>query len=157
MRLQRKGEIFWLLTARPPSCLSNLLIALKLCSEDCGNCQTLVLKDLPCGHQENAPCYMVVESVHCESPCQKILPCGHSCKNKCSLGCTTDCKVEVDKILKCGHIVQGPCFKKPEHIFCSHLVFKQWPNCDHEVEVHCSKDPFTTPCPVPCEKVKIHL
>jgi len=117
----------------------------KLCSENCGNCTTMVEKSHPvCGHLQSTYCHVNPRSCKCQHPCEKF--CGtnpsspHRCQKLCYLPCG-NCPVLVLKVLpRCGHQDLVQCYRDPALHACSHPCEKKL-FCDH---------PCTNKCGVPC-------
>lgn len=83
----------------------------KTCSDDCGLCEVLVDRDLPCGHKKKLACNIDPLQYKCQEPCQKQRRCGHKCELKCSEYCEkNNCKEKVEKKLQCGHIETKECY-----------------------------------------------
>jgi len=39
---------------------------MKKCYMECGDCTTLLIKELPCGHQSELPCHVDIHNFPCE-------------------------------------------------------------------------------------------
>ena len=102
----------------------------KLCFEECGGCEKLVVKKLPCGHiKKNCKCSD--ENIKCDEKCEKKLKCGHLCKLKCYENCDSiPCNEKVEKILPCGHKNIVECGKKLYELICNEKCGKQL-ECGH--------------------------
>ena len=80
-----------------PNCKLKEHICKKRCYEDCGRCEAIVSKKLPCGHiKEKCKCYEDEKYIKCVEKCNKILKCGH----KCSLNVKIVILINVKKRLK---------------------------------------------------------
>lgn len=125
-----------------------------------GGCSQACLWRLAdCGHMCLARCHS--ESMHrifsCPQPCQRLHePCGHGCqKPTCGEDCGK-CLVVLNGVeLPCGHFkdkVACHSAQVPELIRCQVVVEKTVPECNHTVEVACSKSVTSSAyrCPVPC-------
>ena len=71
----------------------------KLCSQECGDCTTIVQKAHPkFGHIQDVYCYLDPVSCKCQYPCEKKCSTSpanpHKCEKLCYLPCG-DCKVQV--------------------------------------------------------------
>lgn len=73
----------------------------------------------------------------------------HACKNLCFQTCSF-CNIKVSKELKCGHTADMPCGLKREEYNCEEIVKAILPECKHEVEKQCYRDPAKFPCTFPC-------
>uniref|UniRef100_A0A914XAK5 UBA domain-containing protein n=1 Tax=Plectus sambesii TaxID=2011161 RepID=A0A914XAK5_9BILA len=111
----------------------------KQCSQDCGDCKIMVIKELYCGHETEAPCHLELSEIACKVPCKNILPCGHKCAARCSQPCTTSCEAIVRRKLSCGHEMDVRCCEDPESVACTTLVSMEWPSCKHRIDVPCDK------------------
>ncbi|XP_039261961.2 NFX1-type zinc finger-containing protein 1-like [Styela clava] len=125
----------------------------KKCFQDCGKCMELILKDLPCGHQTKAQCYLPAERVVCRVKITEKLSCGHEITVDCHLAGTksvADCNEKCSTFLPCGHFCGGTCFKCFQgrlHIPCQQKCSKMlW--CEHKCTSLCS--PSCLPCIFPC-------
>lgn len=92
----------------------------KYCYEECGPCDILLLKDLPCGHQNQVPCHVAPEEFKCPSMVEKTLPCEHKAQMSCFRDpkmflCQTQCDARIEP---CGHSCSLLChaFKDPDHL-----------------------------------------
>ena len=99
----------------------------KVCSESCGNCQSMVEKVIPgCNHKQMVPCYRSPHTFYCQAEVEKQCQNGmHTLKKLC-------------------------CEEWPQ---CSNKVTKQIPNCGHIVELMCFEDPSTILCNKPCDNM----
>uniref|UniRef100_A0A914UKQ1 UBA domain-containing protein n=1 Tax=Plectus sambesii TaxID=2011161 RepID=A0A914UKQ1_9BILA len=111
----------------------------KQCSQDCGDCEIMVTKELHCGHKTEAACHLELDEIVCKVPCKNILACGHMCAARCSQPCTTSCEAIVRRKLSCGHKMDVRCFEDPKSVACTTLVSMEWPNCKHRIDVPCEK------------------
>ena len=132
---------------------------LKRCSDDCGNCETLVEAVLPwCNHKCKIPCYMqqdliFLASVNCTALVEAILP---------TYGETTEisdyyCRVPVTVNLPCGHSKAIECYKTQDKCIvaaekCFVKVSKYFQKCKHVVELPCHNSQLTE-CPAKCDTV----
>ena len=104
----------------------------KLCSEYCGDCETIVHKLHPrCGHLQNTYCYKDPALCECHHPCERRCHTNPANPHRCKKLC----------YLPCGN--------------CKELVVKVLPQCGHEQPVQCYRDPSTHICKCPCER-KLH-
>ena len=110
-----------------------------LCYEKLPNCEQLVSKVLPqCGHEQLIPCHMDPNDRVCEEACERKLHCGHRCTNKCGSQCVTYCYIEVKKIHPvCGHKISVLCGSDVLKAKCSTKV-KKTLSCGHEITTKCS-------------------
>ena len=99
----------------------------KVCSESCGNCQSMVEKVIPgCNHKQMVPCYRSPHTFYCQAEVEKQCQNGmHTLKKLC-------------------------CEEWPQ---CSNKVTKQIPNCGHNDELMCFEDPSTILCNKPCDNI----
>jgi len=74
--------------------------------------------------------------------CERQLACGHqTCKNICSVPCSTECDYVVPITCKRGHISNVKCYQQ-----------RQPPPCEHECpEIRACGHPCKLRCGVPCE------
>ena len=112
----------------------------KLCYEDCGKCQVLVEKKLPCGHiKKKCKCSENEYFIKCNEKCERKLSCGHDCKLKCYENCESiACKVMVEKILPCGHKNKVECGKKSYELICQEICQKDL-ECGHKCKGTCGE------------------
>ncbi|KAK4325721.1 hypothetical protein Pmani_003664 [Petrolisthes manimaculis] len=117
---------------------------MKRCYEDCGKCTVVIEKVLPCQHIKGVKCFIPVENVECEEPCEKNLPCGHQCQKLCYEKCD-DCQVQLKRIIpSCGHEAMMPCSGTPTVEFCDGPCMKKL-SCGHPCKLRC-KDECTDKC-----------
>jgi len=108
----------------------------KLCWQDCGKCEYIVDKTLPCGHvQKNMKCYQKPKK--CEVLVEKILSCGHSQMVKCCES-PKPCREIVTIKLICGHSQKVICRHPTKP--CEELVYKTLP-CGHRQKLKCCEQP----------------
>ncbi|KAJ8401480.1 hypothetical protein AAFF_G00383990 [Aldrovandia affinis] len=106
----------------------------KKCFEECGECKVLLVKKIPmCGHEQEVPCSVSLDSVICRIPCNKTLPCGHMCAQACGESCTHSCLQKVTVDLKCGHQRVMQCHVKQEADKNQEPI-KCWKKCDGELD-----------------------
>ena len=128
-----------------------------------GGCQLACDRRLTdCGHRCQARCHS--ESMHqvfsCPQPCERLHnPCRHSCqKQTCGEDCGP-CFVSIDDVqLPCNHTKDNiPCHLTQElnKIQCTVPVEKHVPQCNHTVEVPCSRDVTLTSfkCSIACNEI----
>ena len=128
-----------------------------------GGCQLACDRRLTdCGHRCQARCHS--ESMHqvfsCPQPCERLhTPCRHNCqKQTCGEDCGP-CLVSIDDVrLPCNHTKDNiPCHLTQElnKIQCTVPVEKHVPQCNHTVEVPCSRDVTLTffNCPIACNEI----
>ncbi|KAJ8042122.1 NFX1-type zinc finger-containing protein 1 [Holothuria leucospilota] len=114
------------------------------CYQPCDTkCKTEVTKQLPCLHNQNAPCFIDPADVKCQSKCERRLKCGHCCREKCSDPCTSLCQELVEKVFQpCGHIEKVPCSKTKCPKKCKAIL-----KCDHVCQGTCGE----------CENGRLHV
>lgn len=125
-----------------------------------GGCQLACDRRLAdCGHRCQARCHS--ESMHqvfsCPQPCERLHnPCHHECqKQTCGEDCGP-CLVSIDDVkLLCDHTKDNvPCYLTQDlsKVRCTVPVQKHVPECNHAVEVPCSRDvtSFHFSCPTAC-------
>ncbi|GBP30880.1 NFX1-type zinc finger-containing protein 1 [Eumeta japonica] len=94
----------------------------KNCSEDCGPCDVMMKKVLPCNHTKVIPCHMEPDdkTVRCLIDLTVTLPaCGHEAKKLCCIKLeSVPCPVKCTERLNCGHTCRRNCHKNddPDHI-----------------------------------------
>ena len=138
---------------------------LKRCSDDCGNCETLVEAVLPwCNHKCKIPCYMqhdliFLASVNCTALVEAILPtCGHTTEILCGKSISDyHCRVPVTVNLPCGHSKAIECYKTQDKRIvvaekCFVKVSKYFQKCKHTIELPCHNSQLTE-CPAKCDTV----
>ena len=113
----------------------------KRCSEECGNCEQKVRKEIPsCGHFQLVPCYQNPTTFSCQLPCErKPFSCEHSCPLLCGKECPGKCEKTIAKELPCGHEIQAQCFKKISELKCLKKIERSL-LCGHRIQEVCSKD-----------------
>eukprot|EP01116_Phalansterium_solitarium_P021910 TRINITY_DN7033_c0_g1_i2.p1 TRINITY_DN7033_c0_g1~~TRINITY_DN7033_c0_g1_i2.p1 ORF type:complete len:1253 (+),score=300.21 TRINITY_DN7033_c0_g1_i2:224-3982(+) len=112
----------------------------KRCYEECGDCQMLLDKKLPCGHTELVPCCVEAEDHTCPRPCTKLLPCGlHKCPRQCGQSCATFCHTVVAKPLPCGHTAKVECSADVAKVKCTVPCLACYPGCGHRCAATCCK------------------
>ena len=93
-----------------------------------GGCNSLCGLRLRCGHACSQLCHVSDhQTFQCHKPCPGRCPQGHACPERCHYS------------RKCP-----PCF---------HLMTKIVPQCSHEQQIPCSKDPEEFSCRMKCEKI----
>ena len=108
----------------------------KLCWQDCGKCEYIVDKTLPCRHvQKNMKCYQKPKK--CEVLVEKLLSCGHSQMVKCCEN-PKPCREIVTIRLICGHSQKVICRHPTKP--CEELVYKTLP-CGHRQKLKCCEQP----------------
>ena len=108
----------------------------KLCWQDCGKCEYIVDKTLPCRHvQKNMKCYQKPKK--CEVLVEKLLSCGHSQMVKCCES-PKPCREIVTIKLICGHSQKVICRHPTKP--CEELVYKTLP-CGHRQKLKCCEQP----------------
>ena len=125
----------------------------ELChyGEKCHPCETLVVKQLPCGHSTKIACHQRFcdpKEIRCLAPCEKIRSvCGHKCKGRCYEECNgVFCNEKVNrKIPECGHIVIVKCSQDLSSVKCRAMVSKT-AKCQHQVSVMCCASPDSVKC-----------
>ena len=129
----------------------------KKCYEDCGDCPTIVKKELSgCGHVVSMPCGKDEYLYHCKEPCSLPLPCGHICQNDCGSSHTQNCKEEISKTFLCGHTADVECGSS-EAAKCKHLCSTIL-NCGHACSGTCSdccNGRFHHPCRKKCGRILV--
>ncbi|XP_053401641.1 NFX1-type zinc finger-containing protein 1-like [Mercenaria mercenaria] len=116
----------------------------KHCYQDCGQCETLVEKEIPmCGHKTLMSCHNDPFKWECKQKCDFELPCKHACNRQCS-ECTKDkhhetsCKFEIVKILECGHEKSMMCHEDPKIVDCEEMC-ESTLDCKHKCSGRCGK------------------
>ncbi|PIK53269.1 hypothetical protein BSL78_09843 [Apostichopus japonicus] len=109
----------------------------KRCWEDCPKlCPTLIVKMLPCSHEQKVQCYQKPHNVVCRSPCERELACGHGCRELCGLKCTVSCPEVVEKVFTpCGHKAKDVTTILFGNEDDPKARFIQLEDCNHIVEV----------------------
>ena len=113
----------------------------KHCSDQCGDCNFLVEKEVPsCKHKMRVSCSLQLTPNMCTAQCERTLDCGHNCPGLCREDCSKlTCKEHVWKNLPCGHEEKLPCpldIKNPVYM-CTKSV--QMPLiCGHVLTVDCA-------------------
>ena len=125
-----------------PNCSLEIHKCSKRCYEDCGRCEAIVSKRLPCGHiHEKCKCYEDVMEIKCTEKCNKILKCGHKCPGYCSEDCNSlSCKEKIKCKLLCGHINEIEChlLKNVNQIICQEKCNQVLP-CGHKCQGTCGE------------------
>jgi tetratricopeptide (TPR) repeat protein len=123
----------------------------KECFKDCGLCETIVSKQLLCGHSVEVPCHQDVTSYQCKQPCGKKLPnCDHKCPNKCHESCASVCLVVVKKKQPCcqqliPHELKTKCGVALSSKPCIDLCKATLPGCPHLCQVFITLTTLLTP------------
>ena len=125
----------------------------ELChyGEKCHPCETLVVKQLPCGHSTKIACHQRFcdpKEIRCLAQCEKIRSvCGHECKGRCYEECNkVQCNEKVNrKISECGHLVIVKCSQDLSSVKCRTMVSKT-AKCQHQVSVMCCASPDSVKC-----------
>lgn len=92
----------------------------KKCCDDCGDCDSIVWKLLPCGHKALIKCSLDINNYRCGIPIKKRMePCSHSLFLQCwmpPIG-RKYCPDQCQSVLKCGHRCPLRCnsIKHPNH------------------------------------------
>ncbi|KAK3907894.1 NFX1-type zinc finger-containing protein 1 [Frankliniella fusca] len=92
----------------------------KLCSEECGGCESIVWKLLPCGHKALIKCSLDTSNYLCGVPVKKRMePCSHSLVLQCWMPPISKkyCPNQCQSLLKCGHKCPRRCnsIRHPNH------------------------------------------
>jgi hypothetical protein len=72
--------------------------------------------------------------------------CDHPCPKVCGDPCPTRCQAilkDTALILPCGHLLSSPrCWQSQDvvSLWCSTVIQRTVPGCNHQVKVHCSED-----------------
>ncbi|KAK7575660.1 hypothetical protein V9T40_011946 [Parthenolecanium corni] len=83
----------------------------KLCKEDCSECDSLVVKLLPCEHFARVPCHISEDQYLCTELVEDVL-------------------------LLCDHVIKRMCHQKPEDVKCTKPCRKRL-NCGHTCTLLC--------------------
>ncbi|XP_059484951.1 NFX1-type zinc finger-containing protein 1-like [Neocloeon triangulifer] len=133
----------------------------KKCYEECGTCQVIVTRKLPCGHEASFPCHADTDGYKCQIKMKKLFSlCGHFNTVKCCQDpLRTPCPEKCDRRLDCGHRCEDNCHVKhdPDHLKyqCSKTCNQVNPNCasgDHRCGKKCHED--CEPCNVMVVKLR---
>ncbi|ODM89378.1 Protein shuttle craft [Orchesella cincta] len=99
-------------------------------------CEKLCSLGHPCGaeHACHEPC------PDCQTQVVKSLPCHPN--HKATLACHDDginykCMEITEKELECGHKSEQECHADPKEIVCNELTLKKYPDCGHERYILC--------------------
>ena len=108
-----------------------------------GGCKLPCLFRLNCGHVCEKACHPVDQEhlkIDCTKSCDQPMLCGndHFCKKKCHHGTNCGpCIVKVTKLVPdCNHEQQVPCSKDPSDFLCSYPI-ERLLHCGHNIEVEC--------------------
>lgn len=126
-----------------------------------GGCNLPCDKRLTCGHSCDKRCHSDVlhSAVKCLEKCVRPLKgCDHPCPKVCGDPCPTKCQVilkDTAVVLTCGHLLSSPrCWQSQDvaSLWCSTIIQRTVPGCNHQVKVHCSEDvtAATYRCQVEC-------
>ena len=125
-----------------PNCSLQIHKCIKRCYEECGRCEALVTKKLPCGHtKEKCKCYEDVFVIKCTEKCNRKLKCGHKCKGYCWEDCDSlPCKEKIRCRLLCGHINEIEChlLKNFNQLICQEKCNQVLP-CGHTCQGTCGE------------------
>ena len=124
-----------------PNCQYKLHHCNKRCYEDCGICEVIIKKKLPCGHEKEAKCYEDINIIKCREKCTKILKCFHKCELTCSEDCySKPCKKIIKVKLDCGHENDIECWQSNDltQVICQEKC-KDILKCGHNCEGTCGK------------------
>jgi len=130
----------------------------KKCKDDCGNCNYIVRKILPCEHENKTECHKDPLDIFCPIKVEFISPCGH--KNKKYCGADEDsikCQHEVSVILECGHENKKLCFTDINSEICKEPC-RQILSCSHICKGTCGQclnNTLHVPCKNICNKILI--
>ena len=99
-------------------------------------CSIQVLKELPCGHKQQGPCFAPPESIFCKEDVSIQLPCSHFATIACGLPVFQRFEVlcKMPKQLLCGHYKWMKCHENPSD--CG-LRMKRNLSCGHSHEYTC--------------------
>ena len=102
-------------------------------------CSIEVTKKLPCGHEQQAPCFAPPESIFCPANVSFKLPCSHQATIACGLPVFQRFGVlcNVPKQLSCGHHKLMECHENPSEVDCG-LRIEHTLNCGHLHEYICT-------------------
>ena len=128
----------------------------KFCSQECGQCETIVQKTHPvCGHIQDVYCHVDPAKCICRYPCEKRCTTNpedpHKCEKLCCLPCG-NCKVPVLKTLpQCGHKQWVECYRNPLNHICQEPCGRKL-KCGHPCTNKCGIR-CTFKCEVEVEKI----
>ncbi|XP_063233033.1 NFX1-type zinc finger-containing protein 1-like isoform X1 [Bacillus rossius redtenbacheri] len=130
----------------------------KLCSEECGECCVIVVRQLPCGHAKDLMCHVDHRTYKCQVAVPSTLPhCGHAVDKPCHRNVATfPCPVPCENRLPCGHSCELSChvLRDPDHLEykCRKPCAKTYTGCtkDHKCEKRCHE--VCGLCTVPVQK-----
>ncbi|KAF8656766.1 hypothetical protein AX16_002444 [Volvariella volvacea WC 439] len=95
-------------------------------------------------------------AVVCLRPCTKLCARGHPCNKECSTPCGK-CNFKVHDVeLPCGHIKSSvACHMLDDlsKVYCSEVVSKKLPHCEHLANMECSANTDKYECRSACSKV----
>lgn len=105
----------------------------KMCCEECGDCEVLVEKRLPCTHVHQIPCHMAPSDYKCSILISAELPCGHFIDDKpcykdvALMQCPFPCEARIEK---CGHACGKKCHinNYPLHLAVCTICLWYWSN-----------------------------
>ncbi|KAJ7045696.1 hypothetical protein C8F04DRAFT_1065834 [Mycena alexandri] len=114
---------------------------------------------LKCGHVCHYKCHPDDPghiAVSCPQPCRRLCARKHPCPKRCSEDCG-ECRFPVRDIeLPCGHTASSiECHRLDnlDDFFCTVLVKKNFPTCEHSADMMCSSDPSEAQCTHTCDGV----
>ena len=142
-----------------PNCIEKKHKCPKKCYEDCGLCEAIVEKKLPCGHiKKDCKCYEKETEIICKEKCNKLLKCGHKCLLYCGQECSSKpCREIIDVELPCGHTNKIECYIKDniEEAICQEKCNKLLP-CGHNCQGTCGlclQGTLHVKCSVKCGRI----
>ncbi|KAJ7188061.1 hypothetical protein C8R46DRAFT_1053533 [Mycena filopes] len=113
---------------------------------------------LKCGHVCHFKCHPDDPkhvTVSCPQPCRRLCAREHPCPRKCSDDCGK-CQFPVrDVELPCGHTIPSiECHQLDnlDEFFCTVLVDRNFPTCEHSAAMMCSSDPSEAQCTQICAR-----
>ncbi|KAF9093273.1 hypothetical protein BGX23_003500 [Mortierella sp. AD031] len=122
-----------------------------------GGCTIACGRNMPCGHVCPLSCHPDDEAhllVKCFQPCPRLHSvCRHACPKTCGEKCGLCMEIMPPMVLTCGHILEEPCCwqkQDPSKVICTVMVTRKLPFCEHEQQMHCSKDPRQVMCKKSC-------
>ena len=103
----------------------------RKCYEDCGKCEVIISKTLPCNHIVGVPCWQSVDTVKCPKQIAKTFA-------------------------DCDHVKIIPCHQRNESIECDVRIDIEFKECEHVIKNVPCKDKWMekyAKCSAECEHV----
>ncbi|CAK1556370.1 unnamed protein product [Leptosia nina] len=132
------------------------------CAVKCDQCKVIVNKCLPCGHNQDAMCFMEPNQVKCLVTITVKLPhCGHEAQKACYVNITSVlCPIPCEARLQCGHGCTRTCHandREHEEFTCEKQCAKLKKGCTFASEEGNQDHKCQKKCYESCDECKVEV